>query len=148
MPRGYIEYLDKQFEKSEKKMIEEDNTSRLIKLIEEIVSWHKKTFPEATEESQVLKLDEELKELKKASIDGDMNQVKNESIDVVIVSSVLKDRYSNALGDVVFSSIMDKISSVADFNEVVVALENKFEINKKRKWTFENGVYRHIGEVD
>lgn len=148
MPRGYIEYLDKQFEKSEKKMIEEDNTSRLIKLIEEIVSWHKKIFPEATEESQVLKLDEELKELKKASIDGDMNQVKNESIDVVIVSSVLKDRYSNAIGDVVFSSIMDKISSVADFNEVVVALENKLEINKKRKWTFENGVYRHIGEVD
>lgn len=78
----------------------------------DIVNWHKKTFPNATDEALNDKLAEESLELLEALVLG-QGDVVEEIADVFIVSCTFLDRHG---------------LSFADF------VAKKMEINKKREW--------------
>ena len=98
-------------------------------MIEEIVEWHKKTFPDATFESQILKLEEELFEYNKSYDEEEL-------ADVLIVSIVLAKRFKSQIGYDIFAYYYDKCC-----DELII---EKMKINKKRTWHKVNGVYRHV----
>lgn len=104
-----------------------------------ITEWNKKTFPKLTENGQWLKLLEEFKEYRKA---GNLEEAIKEYADMFIVSCVLDERFNNPLGFFILSAI-DKNDEIEKLDE---AVDEKMEINRKRKWTYKKGVYRHIGE--
>lgn len=103
-----------------------------------IAKWHKKTFPNATLESQLLKLEEESKELVEAR-NSDSAKYFEELADVVIVATVLKIRFNSKLAERFFE-IDIAYNPKTPFGKIV---DKKMDINAKRKWKFENGVYRH-----
>jgi hypothetical protein len=105
-----------------------------------ITEWNKKTFPKLTEKGQWLKLLEEFKEYRKA---GNFEDAIKEYADMVIVSCVLDERFNNPVGWFILSAIdeNDEIAKLID-----EAVDEKMKINRKRKWIYKNGVYRHIGE--
>ena len=105
---------------------------------EEIVEWHKKTFPLCTFGSQLEKLDEEIKELCEAIRNGAKNHAAKESADVYIVSLVLLKRFNSHIGSY-FLGLFDEYPVPHLEDEV----RKKMEINKKRVWIFKDGVYRH-----
>lgn len=104
------------------------------KIDKEILEWHKKTFPDAKIEKQLMKLEEEYTELCK-SFGGDIM----EAADVYIVASVLKYRFNSKIG----GCFLGLIDESWKYMEIMKAIKEKMEINKKRKWTFKKGVYRH-----
>jgi hypothetical protein len=109
------------------------------KIDKEILKWHKKTFPKATFENQILKLEEENLESKKAWDKKNMTQYISELADIYIVSSVLWHRFESCIG----LFYMNALWHWDQFHELADAVEEKMKINKKRVWKFENGVYRH-----
>ena len=70
----------------------------LEKLKKDIVAWHKKTFPDCTLESQLLKHDEELSELVADQRVGKIEQSHEELADAYIVALVLAKRYDSTIG--------------------------------------------------
>ena len=83
-----------------------------------VVEWHSSCFPRATEEAILLKLHEEIKELRAAVggyaiIDGDKDSVVDEINDVIIVACTLLDRW----GIRIDHSVLQKL-----------------ETNKAREW--------------
>lgn len=105
------------------------------KLNSEIVEWHKKTFPDCTHESQLLKLDEELKEVAECVLKSESSQ--EELADAYIVALVLAKRYRSTIGGY-FVGLYSAKKTVLWEN-----VKKKMEINKRRKWHKVNGVYRH-----
>lgn len=117
------------------------------KIFDEVLKWHKETFEEdkCTFESQLLKLEEELKELETATEDG-VDAFLEETVDVLIVSYVLDKRYNSQIGATVFANIEYDIQSHAPemYAKIEQLVHEKLEINKKRIWVFENGKYHHV----
>ena len=108
---------------------------------EDIVEWHKKTFPDVTMDSQLKKLDEEIGELCEAIKAGVKNHAVKEVADVYIVSRVLADRFNSWIGNY-FLGLLDEYPVPRMMSEV----EKKMEINKNRIWHKVDGVYRHKEE--
>lgn len=108
-----------------------------IDLNNEIVEWHKQTFPDCTMESQLLKLDEELKE---AATAPSISEKEKEFADVYIVSLVLARRFDSAIGHEFFKNM-----NVMDSHKLLQCVEKKMVINRNRKWIKVGGVYRHEG---
>ena len=84
---------------------------------EQIAKWHRKTFPDATDENVFAKAHEEIIELTWELADSrryDPELIANEFADVYIVMAALLDRIGGNMES---------------------AIKNKMEINKKRKWT-------------
>ena len=107
-------------------------------LDDKIVEWHKNTFPDATLESQLLKLDEELKEVVDAQRNGEKEKSYDELADVYIVSLVLAKRFDSTTGKY-FLGLLEEHPAPESLKRV----EKKMEINAKRKWIKKDGVYRH-----
>ena len=107
-------------------------------LDKEIVEWHKKTFPKATIENQLLKLDEEIGELCDAIKQGSDNHAVKEMADVYIVARVLSDRFKSQIGNY-FLGLIDEYPVPHLIDEV----KKKMETNKNRVWEYKNGVYHH-----
>lgn len=106
-------------------------------LDEDIVSWHKKTFPDITMGELLLKLEEELRELSDAKWKDGFNLME-ESADVYIVSCALYYRFNSKTG-LHFLSLLDGLP-----HEVKTKIvSDKLSKNKKRKWHKVDGVYRH-----
>lgn len=104
---------------------------------EEIVEWHKKTFPDASEISQILKLDEEFKEYKESS----PADVPHAFADCLIVAVALTFRYKNPLGKFVFEMLT--MLGMPD-EPALVALREKMQINRERVWIkMPDGSYIH-----
>lgn len=101
---------------------------------EEIIEWHKKTFPDVTYESQVRKLEEELSEVMKAKT---LQEQLEEFADVYICSLALWKRFDSFIG---MWYSLNYTAKMKDFRHIVA---NKFDVLKKRTWHEENGVYRH-----
>lgn len=102
-------------------------------MIEEIVEWHKKTFPDADLKSQKIKFLEEYKEYLES---GDIMEL----ADMFIVETVLNWRFDYKD----FYLLVCKEKFNKKFYEVEDAVNKKMEINKKRTWHKVNGVYRHV----
>ena len=79
----------------------------------EVLSWHKKTFPNATNMAIENKLEEELIELEDRLIECNIGESKKEIADVAIVAITLLNRYG--------TSLLEQI-------------RDKLEINKGRTW--------------
>lgn len=109
----------------------------LTALNKDIVAWHTKTFPDCTFESQLLKLDEEIKEVVASKLEGRIATYE-EIADVYIVSVVLAKRYKSAIGKYFVSLVQEY-----PVPNLAVRVEKKMEINKKRVWVKIKGVYRH-----
>lgn len=105
---------------------------------EKIVEWHKKTFPDCTYESQLAKLDEELKEVSEAQKKGNYEHSFDELADVYIVATVLKERFNSAIAKY-FLAWEDGWQTPSLFERV----DRKMDLNSKRVWHKVNGVYRH-----
>jgi hypothetical protein len=103
-----------------------------------IVNWHKKTFPDCTLESQLAKLDEELKEVVDAQRSGEKEKSYDELADVYIVSTVLKERFDSTIGKY-FIGLLNENPAPESLKRV----DRKMNVNSKRTWTKVNGVYRH-----
>ena len=103
-----------------------------------IVSWHKRAFPNATLESQLLKLEEEVREVTEAQSRGDIDNVHKEMADVYIVSVVLDKRFDSVIGR--YFLWLTNAYPIPRLKELV---GYKMEINKSRNWVCKDGVYRH-----
>ena len=117
-------------------------------ILDSAVHWHMDTFKECTFESQLVKLEEELNELKdviEAEGEG-VDRYIEEVVDVLIVSYVLAIRFNSELGGFVFSEMEHNLISEYPVlaKRVKKALEDKMEINRNRIWVFENGKYHHV----
>jgi predicted house-cleaning noncanonical NTP pyrophosphatase (MazG superfamily) len=112
----------------------------LIELSEEIAKWHEATFPDVTEESQILKLQEEIKEFENSE-DHDIEEL----ADVFIVCSSLIHRWNNLIGNGVALMLFPLDKTVNDLKELKSAVLLKMLTNVERKWVKqENGTYHHV----
>lgn len=95
---------------------------------EEIAKWHAKIFPNATEASQLLKLEEELKERLNA---GPAECRMEETADVIIVCTALKLRWNSRIAEIIADSfcadpvVCEKIAAFVDI---------KMHENLHRRW--------------
>lgn len=113
----------------------------LIELSKEIAKWHKATFPDATEESQLLKLQEEIKEFENADDDTRFEEL----ADIFIVCSSLIHRWNNLIGNGVALLLFPLNKSSELLKELKSAVLLKMLTNVERKWVKqENGTYHHV----
>ena len=102
-----------------------------------IARWNYETFPMLTAVDQYKKLELELREAKEAKTFED---VVEEWADVWIVACSLFHRFHQLTGKI----IMDYIRSKPEYKAIMTAVEEKMEINIKRKWHItEDGETRH-----
>lgn len=109
---------------------------------EKIAKWHKKTFPKATLESQLLKLNEELIELKKCK-NRHSDAFLEEVADCIIVACALAARYHSPVGNLTLASLWPDKNDLDMAAIISLHVDLKMEKNLRRTWKKEKGVYRH-----
>lgn len=108
--------------------------------IEGAKDWFKKTFVGVKMRKQLLKLEEELREIRKAYKSEE--QQKRELADVMIVIGGLRN-FNSVLGDTLLSLMLEKMN-FEDVEEITGLIHEKMKINKSRKWyKTKDGRYRH-----
>lgn len=111
------------------------------RLAADIAIWNAEVFPKATVQGQILKVHEELEEYVK-------EHTLEEVADYFIALAGLKYRFRSVFGQKLYEDFMNKIFCEGSANLIYNAVQEKMEINKKRKWTkMDNGVYRHDDEL-
>lgn len=112
--------------------------------IDSIITWHKKTFPDATLEGQLKKYAEETYEF--MTSDSDLPEL----ADMVIVCAGIF-RFNRKLG----SRFLETTYSICweigeyDMTELWQAVEKKMEKNRKRVWNKTgNGTYHHENGIE
>ena len=104
-------------------------------LAAQIAAWHEYTFPDATEESQILKLNEEFVEY----ADGEFIE---ELADVFIVAASLSERWGNMMGTFTRKAVVKHCGKDADL--LMRKICEKMEVNCARKWVkLPDGRYKH-----
>lgn len=103
---------------------------------------HEALFPKATLDSQIRKVEEELKEAMTADIKGEREHYFRELADVLITCwGVYRfcPKTAYAIATTLFASGMDSLFDEAN---------RKWEVNEKRTWKFntKKGVYEHDGK--
>lgn len=107
------------------------------KLEKEIIEWHSQTFPDATMEGQLIKLEEEMNELANSA---NSEEKLKEAADVYIVLCGLK-RWDSYIGKFI---IQQWFSGADNLYNAVVEKMNK---NKARNWAkTTEGTYHHTNE--
>lgn len=110
--------------------------------LEKMAKEHEKLFPNATLESQVWKLEEELSEFYYAKTETD--QIKELS-DVLIICGGLNrwcPRISQEMTRVVYNTIGYVDSTPL---EIEAEVNRKWQVNLKRKWVWNGKTYHHEG---
>ena len=102
--------------------------------LEKMAKEHEKLFPNASMESQVFKLDEEVREYIEAE---DEEKIKRERADIIIVCCGLY-RWFPRLAEAIAAMFYD-----ATIKEEII---RKWEINKRRKWEWNGKTYKHVGK--
>lgn len=111
--------------------------------LEKIAKSHKKLFPKATLESQVWKLEEELKEFQSAETEQDEMK---ELADVVIVCGGLY-RWCPLLAKTQADSAYNALFFIdVDVSVFEKEIKRKWKINLKRKWEWNGKTYHHVEE--
>lgn len=100
---------------------------------------HEELFPKATLETQMLKLEEELTECVTAE---DMQSLEKELGDCVLVCCGIY-RFAPKVALL----ILCELENTAEYFGIDLkrAADKKWEVNKKRTWNIENGIYHHEG---
>lgn len=99
----------------------------LKKKLEEIKEWNAETFPDATPEGQLAKLDEEFGELDEAKT---MEEREKELADIFIVLGGLL-RWKSRVGDYIANNLLDKMPNEI-LEKILKAIDAKMEVNKER----------------
>lgn len=99
----------------------------LKKKLEEIKEWNAETFPDATPEGQLAKLDEEFGELDEAKT---MEEREKELADIFIVLGGLL-RWKSRVGAYIANNLLDKMPSEI-LEKLLKAIDAKMEVNKER----------------
>lgn len=99
----------------------------LKKKLEEIKEWNAETFPDATPEGQLSKLDEEFGELDEAKT---MEEREKELADIFIVLGGLL-RWKSRVGAYVADNLLDKMPNEI-LENLLKAIDAKMEVNKER----------------
>lgn len=110
--------------------------------IKSIIEWHETTFPDATLEGQKVKFEKEQKEW----FDSD-GQDLSELADMFIVACGIA-RFDSIVALDYFNSIYLSVTYWDPIRnrDLQEAIDKKMEINRQRKWNFENGQYQHKEE--
>lgn len=93
-----------------------------------MIEWHKKTFPNATLESQLLKVESELREVRE-------NPSLEEWADVFISSKALYMRFGSEIGFLVNDIVK---LTIPDIDK---AVEEKMKKNRERSWVGDHHVH-------
>lgn len=106
--------------------------------IKSIIEWHETTFPDATLEGQIKKFKVEYFEYR-------MSNPKDitELADMFIVAcGIARFDYIKSFS---CFTLIDEILESSSFIDAdfMKAVDKKMEINRNRKWKFENGSYQH-----
>ena len=105
--------------------------------LEKMAKEHEKLFPNATLESQVWKLEEEIKECEQAETEEELQK---EIADFVIVCAGLS-RWCPEVAQL----LIKKQGFSPEQKEIIKELVNrKWQINLKRKWEWNGKTYHHI----
>lgn len=126
------------------KHIEEEAIKDEIKKeIKKATKWHAKTFKDATLSGQLLKLEEEFKELRAEVRKKDSRKkVLKETADVLIVSAGLK-RFDSPISDFIVGAIIEN-TDLDSLYKILEALREKMQINRARKWEKQkDGRFKH-----
>lgn len=112
--------------------------------IKSIILWHEQTFPDATLEGQVEKFDDEVKEFYEAELLSDEAAI--ELADCFVVGCGIA-RFSFLSAMNAFSFVLGYLVGEDEFaKKFLSAVENKMQINRKRKWGKQGNSYQHIEE--
>lgn len=101
--------------------------------LEKLAEQHKKLFPNATAESQLWKMEEELKELEEAK---SFEDIMKETADVIIVCGGLY-RWCPFIASIIRQMFYIDEETEAEINR-------KWQINLKRKWEWNGKTYHHV----
>lgn len=106
--------------------------------IKSIIDWHETTFPDATLEGQIEKYKTEVAEWYKSGRRDTM-----ELADMAICACGIA-RFCTVDAVYLFKDIIDAAKDVKiTLGMLETAIEKKMEINRNRKWDFQNGLYQH-----
>lgn len=107
-----------------------------------VAKWHKKTFKDATMGGQLLKLEEEYKELVEAIDKGNNKEIYQEMADVLIVSAGLI-RLNSLIGSFHIEINLEKMD-IKELINTLKAIREKMKINRARKWDkLKDGRFKH-----
>ena len=95
--------------------------------LEKIKQWNAETFPDATPEGQLAKLDEEFRELDEAKTQEEMEK---ELADIFIVLGGLL-RWGSRLANYVLNSLLETMPTEI-LEKLLKEIDNKMEVNKER----------------
>jgi hypothetical protein len=102
-----------------------------------ISDWSNEVFPALTPEMQVKKLEEELREVRRAE---NTERWIGEMADVYIVACILWGRCEQQIGRMTLSWL----EMLDEYPEIREEADKKMIINRKRDWHInQNGVYHH-----
>ena len=102
-----------------------------------IRDWSFKALPAATGEMQILKLEEELKEVRRAE---NTDRWLGEMADVYVVACILWERFHRQIGKMTLSWL----EMLPEYGKIRDEVDEKMKVNRLRQWHInENGVYHH-----
>lgn len=107
--------------------------------LEKMAKKHEKLFPNATAESQVWKLEEEIKEYGETQTEEE--EIK-ELADIWIVCCGLYRWFPYAVAFIVSSCSI--LYAGYDMKKIEQEVERKWQINLNRKWEWNGKTYQHI----
>lgn len=106
--------------------------------IKSIIDWHEITFPDATLLGQKEKYHKEFQEWYMSGCE-DISEL----ADMFIVACGIA-RFNTIEAMFCFGRVDDNLTiSVFTTKELEKAIDKKMEINRKRKWNFQDGQYQH-----
>ena len=106
--------------------------------LEKMADAHKKLFPNATAESQLWKMEEEIQEFEEAIRKRDDGQFVKEHADIIIVCGGLYRWFPKTA-----KAIYDYYGCHKLIEKEV---NRKWQINLKRKWEWNGKTYHHVGD--
>ena len=121
-----------------------EKRKNLIKLLnlklDEIESWNRKTFKNATLAGQLAKLEEEFREYQNEYSDTDTERL--ELADVFIVIGGLR-RFNSLIGKAIYETYIEN-AKTKDIEILIDNIDSKMKINNARKWhKTDKGNYHH-----
>lgn len=105
-----------------------------------IADWHRKALPECTLAQQYSKANREAREFFYAKHHQDNAGMLEEMADIYIVNVVLTTRYNNDMARL----ICRWIECSKSFERIRQAVDDKMDINAKRKFAWIKGEWRHV----
>lgn len=110
--------------------------------LDKMAKEHEKLFPNATLESQLWKLEEEISELQEVNIDEQIKEV----ADVIIVCAGLSRWFPKTAYFMAQYFVNEIQKGDITYEDVENEINRKWQINLKRKWVWNGKTYHHKGK--